>query len=131
VIFVLLPESLACVTLAPSASNQMDVSKALSASGPHPFGHLRALLLRLCTHNFPDTSYRNNLMILSFYYIAIYDFFQWLFRKLFIFVAMDGFLNVIRHANAHGKYNSSPLRRSSVIAPSFLEGSHPSGEAFA
>ena len=45
--FVLLPESLACFTLAPSAPAKAGVSKALSTFSPHPIGHLRALLLRL------------------------------------------------------------------------------------
>ena len=44
---VLLPERLARLRFAPSAPNQMGFSKVLSACSPHPYGHLRALLLRL------------------------------------------------------------------------------------
>ena len=44
--FVLLPERLTLSRFAPSALNLMRFSKALSAYSPHPFGHLRVLLLR-------------------------------------------------------------------------------------
>ena len=56
--FVLLPERLAHIRFAPSAPNSMGFSKVLSACSPHPYGHLRALLLRLHIRNFLQTSHR-------------------------------------------------------------------------
>ena len=55
--FVLLPERLACFTLAPSAPDNGRLQSSVNIQSSS-IGHLRALLLRLCNHNFLNASYR-------------------------------------------------------------------------
>ena len=95
--FVLLPERLACFTLAPSAPDIRVSPKFRQHSVPILIGHLRALLLRLYCYHFLNASYGifTYIVIISHFFTIFNPFCQ--IYPAFLFVSKIGIIFGISH----------------------------------